>query len=70
MCYTLNDFGDIILKGGEDLSSIMTVRAPTDLQQVLSSRAKNLGLARNALVLQILWDWVERQCREVDKHTS
>ncbi len=52
------------------MANIMTVRAPTDLQKILSSHAKNLGLARNALILQILWDWVERQYKEVDKHTS
>ncbi len=43
------------------MASIMTVRAPTDLQEILSLQAKNLGLARNALILQILWDWAERQ---------
>lgn len=41
------------------MGSIMTVRAPEDLQDILSAQAKSLGLARNALVLQILWDWVE-----------
>ncbi len=43
------------------MASIMTVRAPSDLQKLLSSQAKELGLARNALILQILWDWVGRQ---------
>lgn len=47
------------------MGSIMTVRAPEDLQDILSEQAKSLGLARNALILQILWDWVEnRQQRE------
>ena len=52
------------------MASIMTVRAPAELQEILSLQAKNLGLARNALIIQILWDWVERQSREVDKHSS
>lgn len=43
------------------MSSIMTVRAPTGLQEILSSQAKNLGLARNALILQILWEWTKSQ---------
>ena len=45
------------------MASIMTVRAPTDLQELLSLQAKNLGLARNALILLILWDWAERQTK-------
>lgn len=51
------------------MSSIMTVRAPTDLQEFLSLQAKNLGMARNALILQILWEWAERQGRQTDKDT-
>ena len=43
------------------MSSIMTVRAPTGLQEILSSQAKSLGLARNALILQILWEWTKSQ---------
>ncbi len=43
------------------MSSIMTVRAPTDLQKILSSQAKNFGVARNALILQILWEWTKSQ---------
>ena len=41
------------------MESIMTVRAPDDLQSILAQAAKNLGLARNALVIQILWDWAK-----------
>lgn len=42
------------------MASIMTVRAPDDLQKVLTEQAKKLGYPRNALVIQILRDWVER----------
>ena len=52
------------------MASIMTVRAPAELQEILSLQAKTLGLARNALILQILWDWVVHQSREVDKYLS
>ena len=47
-------------KGGDYMASIMTVRAPDDLQKVLTEQAKKLGYPRNALVIQILRDWVER----------
>ena len=52
------------------MESIMTVRAPAELQSILTSQAKNFGLARNALILQILWDWAERHGKEMDKSTS
>lgn len=43
------------------MESIMTVRAPADLQKFLARQAKSLDLARNALILQILWEWARRQ---------
>lgn len=41
------------------MASIMTVRAPDDLQKILKEQAKKLGYPRNALILQILRDWVK-----------
>ena len=41
------------------MATIMTVRAPDKLQKILSDEAKPLGLTRNGLILQILWDWVD-----------
>lgn len=38
---------------------IMMVRAPEDLQKQLSKKAKKQGLTRNALILQILWEWIK-----------
>lgn len=52
------------------MESIMTVRAPADLQNILSLQAKNLGLARNALILQILWDWTEHQIKDAKDSQS
>ena len=46
------------------MASIMTVRAPDDLQRALSEQAKKLGYPRNALVIQILWDWVDRNIHD------
>lgn len=40
------------------MESIMTIRAPDELQALLAEAAKNLGLTRNAFVLQVLWDWI------------
>lgn len=39
---------------------IMTVRAPDNLQKALKDVAKDKGLTRNALILQILWEWLEK----------
>lgn len=39
---------------------IMTIRAPDELQEELKERAKAIGLTRNALVVQILWEWLEK----------
>lgn len=42
------------------MKNIMTVRAQDGLREALSRRAKELGITRNALILQILWDWADR----------
>lgn len=41
------------------MNRIMTVRAPDDLQLALSEAAQRIGIGRNALILQILWDWIK-----------
>lgn len=43
---------------------IMSVRAPDSLKNKLSQHAKKHGLTRNALILQILWSYVEQQEKE------
>ena len=40
---------------------IMTVRAPDKLQKLLKEKASEQGQTRNALVLQILWNWAEQE---------
>ena len=42
------------------MANIMTVRAPENLQNQLKDRAQEQGLTRNALILQILWDWIKK----------
>lgn len=44
--------------------NIMSVRAPDLLQIRLKEQAEKQGLTRNALILQILWDWVEKNERK------
>lgn len=39
---------------------IMTVRAPDKLQKLLKEKTSEQGQTRNALILQILWNWAER----------
>ncbi len=41
--------------------SIMTVRANDKLKEELKQRAAQMGFTRNALILNILWEWVDRQ---------
>lgn len=38
-----------------------TFRMPEDLYRMLDARADELGVSKNALILQILWDYVERK---------
>lgn len=42
---------------------IMTVRAPDKLQKLLKEKASEQGQTRNALILQILWNWAEQDER-------
>lgn len=48
------------------MEKIMTVRAPEALQKALADLAKQAGVGRSALVLQILWDFLAAQ--EAKRH--
>lgn len=37
------------------------LRIPYDLNTWLIREAKKQGIAKNALILQILWEWVKRE---------
>lgn len=37
------------------------IRAPKKLKELLRELAEQKGITLNALILQILWDWVERK---------
>ena len=52
------------------MSNIMTVRAPEDLQKNLGEIAKKQGLTRNALILHILWDWLEKEDNGEEIHQN
>mgnify|MGYP002326578248 CR=1 FL=1 len=41
------------------MANIMTIRAPDEMQRLLKETSKDLGFTRNALVLQILWEWLK-----------
>lgn len=45
------------------MQSIMSVRAPDELQGLLKKCARKKGITRNALILQILWDWVKEETK-------
>lgn len=38
-----------------------TLRLSGELKERLDESRKHLGVSLNALVVQILWDWVEKQ---------
>ncbi len=40
---------------------VMTVRAPDEMQEKLSRKSKEIGITRNALVLLILKQWLDRE---------
>lgn len=47
------------------MANIMTVRATDELRENLKDQARERGLTRNALILQILWEWLEER-KEAD----
>lgn len=42
------------------MASIMTVRPPDVLRQQLKRSASERGISLNALILQILWEWAQK----------
>jgi len=40
------------------------LRIPYDLNTYLILRSEKQGVSKNALILQILWEWVENQKEE------
>ena len=46
---------------GTDNRARFTFRMPEELYQMLDERAEELGVSKNALILQILWDYVEKR---------
>ncbi len=49
---------------------IMTIRAPDTLREEMGVMARQMGLTRNALILQILWEWVNSQSKDVPTERS
>lgn len=37
------------------------IRAPQALKDFLKEKAESMGITLNALILQILWEWVENK---------
>ena len=37
------------------------IRAPRALKDFLKEKAESMGITLNALILQILWEWVENK---------
>lgn len=47
-----------------------TLRLTKELKEKLDERRKYMGVSLNALVVQILWNWIKYQDEESDKHIS
>lgn len=42
------------------MNPICTFRPPDEMRQMLKAYAKKHGITMNALLLQILWDWLKK----------
>lgn len=42
------------------MATQILVRAPLELKSKISQKANGMGLTVNALILQILWDWISQ----------
>lgn len=60
-----SEISEITFERVKRLNPIMTVRAPDALRIALKRAAHMNGITLNALILQILWDWMERRKMEV-----
>jgi len=45
----------------EDTRIRFTFRLPFELFEKLNNEANNQGLSKNALLLQILWQWIDKK---------
>ncbi len=43
---------------------VMTVRAPDEMQEKLLRKSKEIGITRNALILLILKQWLDKRENE------
>lgn len=39
----------------------LTIRIPNELNTVLTTNSKKIGISKNSLILQILWDKVRKE---------
>lgn len=48
----------------KDARARYTLRLPQDLFELVGKEASSRGVPMNALILQILWEWSERQAKK------
>ena len=46
------------------------LRLTYDMNTWLIQEAQKQGISKNALILQILWEWLERHGKQVDERTT
>jgi len=52
------------------MPAIMTTRPSSEMHEQLKKEAGKRGLTMNAMVLQILWEWLERNGMSDHTHDS
>lgn len=54
----------MVKKGGDDKVTTKNIRSglrlPEELNEMLIKKAKEKGISKNALILQILWEYVSK----------
>ena len=50
----------------KDARGRFTFRLPAELLEKLKKEAKNKGVSLNALILQILWEWISDNTKKED----
>lgn len=48
----------------KDIRERFTLRLPSELMKKMQEEANDLGVSLNALILQILWEWIERNTND------
>ena len=54
----------------KDTRERFTLRLPSELMKKLQEEANDLGISLNALILQVLWEWADKNNSGMKKERS